>query len=206
MGAKSIKVSWRPSQAARKSPRTEHYHEAPFRCQTLRADIDYGLLKLRPPAASGIKLWIYKGRGSPAVASVAPLKLRSRHSSAAIVAVTVAAVVTSTVASVVRPVRKEATVNAALRGVRHRRVHRGRMTSKATRPVTSYRTVSSVSRLPSRAGSPRIRSRALRIAMTRYTKRGGQVWIKIFPDKPVTSIRLVLEWVPVRAHPSTGLQ
>ena len=27
---------------------------------------------------------------------------------------------------------------------------------------------------------------AARIAMTRYTKRGGQVWIKIFPDKPVT--------------------
>ena len=44
---------------------------------------------------------------------VAQCKLRSRHSSAAIVAVTVAAVVTSTVASVVLPVRKEATVNAA---------------------------------------------------------------------------------------------
>ena len=28
---------------------------------------------------------------------------------------------------------------------------------------------------------------AARIAMTRYTKRGGKVWIKIFPDKPVTS-------------------
>jgi large subunit ribosomal protein L16 len=27
---------------------------------------------------------------------------------------------------------------------------------------------------------------AARIAMTRYTKRGGQVWIKIFPDKPIT--------------------
>ena len=28
---------------------------------------------------------------------------------------------------------------------------------------------------------------AARIAMTRYTKRGGQVWIKIFPDKPITA-------------------
>ena len=28
---------------------------------------------------------------------------------------------------------------------------------------------------------------AARVAMTRYTKRGGQVWIKIFPDKPVTA-------------------
>ena len=31
-----------------------------------------------------------------------------------------------------------------------------------------------------------IRDRAARIAMTRYIKRGGQVWIKIFPDKPIT--------------------
>ena len=36
------------------------------------------------------------------------------------------------------------------------------------------------------AGSPPTRSRPARIAMTRYIKRGGQVWIKIFPDKPIT--------------------
>jgi large subunit ribosomal protein L16 len=36
---------------------------------------------------------------------------------------------------------------------------------------------------------------AARIAMTRYIKRGGQVWIKIFPHKPVTEKRLKREWV-----------
>ena len=73
------------------------------------------LLKLRPPtAASVLRFGSTRVRFSTAVRVwVAPLKLRSRHSSAAIVAVTVAAVVTSTVASVVLPVRKEATVNAA---------------------------------------------------------------------------------------------
>jgi len=77
------------------------------------------LLKLRPPtAASVLRYGSTRVRFSTAVRVwVAPLKLRSRHSSAASVAVAVmtvaAAVVTSTVASVVLPVRKEATVNAA---------------------------------------------------------------------------------------------
>ena len=48
--------------------------------------------------------------------------------------------------------------------VKYRRVHRGRLTGKAMRGnKVTYG-----------------------VAMTRYTKRGGQVWIKIFPDKPVT--------------------
>lgn len=45
---------------------------------------------------------------------------------------------------------------------------------------------------------------AARIAMTRYTKRGGQVWIKIFPDKPVTRKPAELEWVQVRVLQSIG--
>ncbi len=46
---------------------------------------------------------------------------------------------------------------------------------------------------------------AARVAMTRYTKRGGQVWIKIFPDKPVTRSRPRPAWVPVKVLLSTGL-
>ena len=53
--------------------------------------------------------------------------------------------------------------------VKYRRVQRGRMKGKATR------------------GNVANQIEAARIAMTRYTKRGGQVWIKIFPDKPVTA-------------------
>ena len=45
---------------------------------------------------------------------------------------------------------------------------------------------------------------AARVAMTRYCKRFGKVWIKIFPDKPVTQKPAETRMVPVKALPSTG--
>ena len=69
--------------------------------------------------------------------------------------------------------------------VKYRRVHRGRMTGKATRGNTlAYGEYGLVATEPAWITSNQIE--AARIAMTRYTKRGGQVWIKIFPDKSVT--------------------
>ncbi len=69
--------------------------------------------------------------------------------------------------------------------VKYRRVHRGRMKGKATRGnVVSYGDFGLQATEPSWVTSNQIE--AARIAMTRYIKRGGQVWIKIFPDKPVT--------------------
>ena len=69
--------------------------------------------------------------------------------------------------------------------VKYRRVHRGRMTGKATRGnKITYGEFGLVATEPAWITSNQIE--AARIAMTRYTKRGGQVWIKIFPDKPVT--------------------
>ena len=69
--------------------------------------------------------------------------------------------------------------------VKYRRVHRGRMTGKAMRGNTlAYGEYGLVAAEPAWITSNQIE--AARIAMTRYTKRGGQVWIKIFPDKPVT--------------------
>ena len=69
--------------------------------------------------------------------------------------------------------------------VKYRRVHRGRMTGKATRGNTiAYGEFGLQALEPAWITSNQIE--AARIAMTRYTKRGGQVWIKIFPDKPVT--------------------
>ena len=115
MGAKGIKVSCGGRLGGAEIARTEHYHEGTIRCRPCVRTSTMVLLKLRPPtAASVLRYGSTRVRFSTAVRVwVAPLKLRSRHSSAAIVAVTVAAVVTSTVASVVLPVRKEATVNAA---------------------------------------------------------------------------------------------
>ena len=70
--------------------------------------------------------------------------------------------------------------------VKYRRVQRGRMKGKATRGnVVTYGEFGLQAVEPGWIKSNQIE--AARIAMTRYTKRGGQVWIKIFPDKPVTS-------------------
>ena len=69
--------------------------------------------------------------------------------------------------------------------VKRRRVFRGRMKGKAMRGnFLAYGEFGLVATEPSWVTSQQIE--AARIALTRYTKRGGQVWIKIFPDKPVT--------------------
>ena len=69
--------------------------------------------------------------------------------------------------------------------VKFRRMQRGRMTGKATRGNTvAYGEYGLTALEPGWVKSNQIE--AARIAMTRYTKRGGQVWIKIFPDKSVT--------------------
>ena len=69
--------------------------------------------------------------------------------------------------------------------VKYRRVHRGRMKGKAVRGNTvTYGEYGLQALEPAWITSRQIE--AARIAMTRYTKRGGKVWIKIFPDKPIT--------------------
>ena len=69
--------------------------------------------------------------------------------------------------------------------VKYRRVHRGRMTGKALRGNTvTHGDFGLVATEPAWITSNPIE--AARIAMTRYIKRGGKVWIKIFPDKPIT--------------------
>ena len=69
--------------------------------------------------------------------------------------------------------------------VKHRRVQRGRLKGKATRGNTVTNGQFGIQALePAWITSNQIE--AARIAMTRYIKRGGQVWIKIFPDKPIT--------------------
>ena len=69
--------------------------------------------------------------------------------------------------------------------VKHRRVQRGRMTGKAYRGNTVTDGQYGLQSLePGWITSNQIE--AARIAMTRFIKRGGKVWIKIFPDKPVS--------------------
>ena len=69
--------------------------------------------------------------------------------------------------------------------VKYRRVHRGRLKGKATRGNTvTYGEFGLQATEPAWITSNQIE--AARIAMTRYIKRGGRVWITIFPDRPLT--------------------
>ena len=69
--------------------------------------------------------------------------------------------------------------------VKYRRVQRGRLKGKAMRGnKVTYGDFGLQALEPAWVTSNQIE--AARLAMTRYIKRGGQVWIKIFPDKPIT--------------------
>lgn len=69
--------------------------------------------------------------------------------------------------------------------VKYRRVHRGRLTGKAYRGnKVTYGEYGLVALEPAWITANQIE--AARIAMTRYIKRGGRVWITIFPDRPLT--------------------
>lgn len=71
------------------------------------------------------------------------------------------------------------------RKIKFRKAHRGRMKGKSHRGNTvQFGTYGLQSLEPTWITSRQIE--AARIAMTRYIKRGGKVWIRIFPDKPVT--------------------
>jgi large subunit ribosomal protein L16 len=70
--------------------------------------------------------------------------------------------------------------------VKRRKQFRGTMSGKATRGNTlAYGEYGLVATEPAWIKSNQIE--AARVAMTRFTKRGGKVWIKIFPDKPITA-------------------
>ena len=70
--------------------------------------------------------------------------------------------------------------------VKYRKQFRGTMSGKALRGNRiNYGDYGLISLEPAWITSNQIE--AARVAMTRYIKRGGQVWIKIFPDKPVTA-------------------
>ena len=86
--------------------------------------------------------------------------------------------------------------------VKYRRVHRGRMKGKASRGNTvTYGEFGLQATEPAWITSNQIE--AARIAMTRYTKRGGKVWIKIFPDKPITKKALGVRMGSGKGAPET---
>ena len=83
--------------------------------------------------------------------------------------------------------------------VKRRRVHRGRMTGKANKGNTiAYGQYGLVAMEPAWITSNQIE--AARVAMTRFIKRGGKVWIDIFPTNPSLKNLLKPEWVQVKVQ------
>lgn len=69
--------------------------------------------------------------------------------------------------------------------VKHRKMHKGRMNGKAYRGAElAFGDFGLKAMQPGWVTARQIE--AARIAMTRYVKRGGRIWIRIFPDKPIT--------------------
>ena len=86
--------------------------------------------------------------------------------------------------------------------VKYRKVQRGRMTGVASRGnKVSYGEYGIQALEPGWITGNQIE--AARIAMTRYTKRGGKVWIKIFPDKPITKKALGVRMGSGKGAPET---
>ncbi len=84
------------------------------------------------------------------------------------------------------PQRRRQKIMLMPKRVKYRRVHRGRMTGKALRGnKVTYGEYGLQATEPAWITSNQIE--AARVAMTRYCKRFGKVWIKIFPDKPITA-------------------
>ena len=87
--------------------------------------------------------------------------------------------------------------------VKYRKQQRGRMTGKAWRGSTlSFGDYGLKVLEPGWITDRQIE--ASRVAMTRFVKRGGKIWIRVFPDKPVRRSRPKLVWARAKARPITG--
>ena len=141
--------------------RSEQYHDGTIPLQTIRADIDYGFAEAATTYGRiGVKVWLYKGE-----------VLRPMTA-------------TDTAQKAMRE-KEDVQIMLLPKRVKYRRVHRGRLTGKAYRGnKVTYGDFGLQALEPAWITSNQIE--AARVAMTRYCKRFGKVWIKIFPDKPIT--------------------
>jgi large subunit ribosomal protein L16 len=165
-GAEGIKVQVSGRLGGAEIARTEWYREGRVPLHTLRADIDYATYEAETTyGVLGVKVWIFKGevRSEQGEAARPPPAARRRPE-----------VEAKGLGTMLQPKRTKfrKTQKGRNRGLAHRgsKVSFGEYGLKAT-------------------GRGRITARqieAARRAMTRHIKRGGKIWIRIFPDKPIT--------------------
>ena len=183
-GAAGMRVKCSGRLGGAEMARSEHYSEGRVPLHTLRADIDYGFREAKTTFGRiGVKVWINKGEimpegfpisRPPARARGAAPRPRPRRPSPA--------------AAAVRPSGAEKIAGNDMllpKRVKHRKHQRGRMAGLAKGGTdVDFGEFGLKALEPGWVTNRQIE--AARIAMTRYIKRGGKVWINIFPQKPVT--------------------
>ncbi len=180
-GAKGIRVACSGRLGGAEMARYEWYREGRVPLHTLRADIDYGYAigqhHLRHHRLQGVDL---PGRGAARQGQAA-----SRDAAVTTVQET-----------------RERTSCFSLHDTKYRKMHKGRTPGQAYRGNTlAFGEYGLMTLQPGWITSRQIE--AARIAMSRKIKRGGKIWIRIFPDKPITKKPPRPARAPARATWST---
>jgi small subunit ribosomal protein S3 len=168
-GARGIKVRVSGRLNGAEIARSEWYLHGQLPLQTLRADIDYGFAEANTTYGQiGVKVWLYKGeRLVPRVGRDEEYRDRPPR----------------------RPARagefREGCTMLMPKKVKYRKQQRGRMAGKAWRgSEVSFGDYGLKALEPAWITDRQIE--AARVAMTRFIKRGGKIWVRVFPDKPIT--------------------
>ena len=174
-GCKGIKVRVSGRLNGNEIARSEWYLQGRLPLHTLRADIDYGFAEARTTyGVIGVKCWVYKGE-------ILPAKKREPQQAGSVLRELEFA------AERAETELKELRADFMLmpKKVKYRKQQRGRMTGKAWRgSQLAFGDFGLKVLEPGWITDRQIE--ASRVAMTRFVKRGGKIWIRLFPDKPVT--------------------
>ena len=202
-GAKGIRVQVSGRLGGAEMSRTEFYREGRVPLHTLRAQIDYGFYEARTTFGRiGVKVWIYKGdvtarelaqqqaaaprpsRGPRRDGADRPARARRERPEAA--ATETAAEAPAAEATAPQPALRESSPDMLIpRRVKHRKQHHpGRSGAAKGGTKIAFGDYGIQALEPAYVTNRQIES--ARIAMTRYMKRGGKVWINIYPDRPLT--------------------
>ena len=169
IGAEGIKVRVAGRLNGAEIARSEWYREGRVPLHTFRADIDYGLAEARTTyGVIGVKVWVFRGEVFDA------RKPRRETTSCGAGRSAAAAPRAQAVTTMLQPKRTK--FRKQFKGRNRGLAQRGSAVSFGEYGLKSI-------------GRGQLTARqieAARRAMTRYVKRGGKIWIRVFPDKPIT--------------------
>ena len=179
-GAKGVKVQVSGRLGGAEMARTEGYSDGRVPLHTLRADIDYGFFEARTTTGRiGVKCWINKGEVMPEGFRSDQVARRRRAAAGP------GRPWRAARGRPGRPARGRWSLMLMPKRVKHRKQMRGRMRGN-TKGGSSVSFGEYGIKSLERGWITNRQIEAARIAMTRKIKRGGKVWINVFPDKPYT--------------------